>query len=193
MLRKLGIGLAIVALVFGLVVAGVVVAQGPTPRAPSRDKDGDGVCDLCGGARDGLGGWGMRGGMMGGTPLVDTIATALDMSVADVLKEAQDKTLKQVILDHNGNPEAIVNAFVAARKAVLDKLVASGRLTPEQETALLEHIRTQATAHLDSVAVNCGGEATGHGGMMGGFGRGMRGMRGGGRGANPPATNRSSL
>jgi hypothetical protein len=193
MIKKWLIALAATLLVTALVFTGVVVAQSPTPQGanPSKpfvDKDGDGVCDYCG--RAGMGRCGMWGNMRGagvgrnGANLVSTIADALDMSVADLLKEVTGgKTLRQVIVAHNGDPAAIINTFVAARKAVLDKQVADGRLTQEQDDSMLANMKAQAEKQLDEANPMPGPGDCGRGAA--GRGRGRMGT-GGGRGSTRP-------
>jgi hypothetical protein len=191
MFKKFWVVLAVL-LVAGLVVAGAVLAQSPTPNRPDSfvDEDGDGLCDLCGQAGRGRGGRGMMGlgGRWDGVTLVGTIAEALDMTVAEVRAEvAEGKTLRQVIVAHEGDPEAIVNAFVAARKAVLDKLVAEGKLTQEQAEQMLANIKAEALRHLDEANPTNGRGAGGCG--SGARRMGMRGGRGAGRwGAQPEAS-----
>ena len=97
-----------------------------------------------------------------GVTLISTIADALDMTVAEVQAEVvSGKTLRQVIVAHEGDPEAIVNTFVAARKAILDKLVADGKLTQEQAEQMLANMKAQALRHLDETNPTCGAGACG--------------------------------
>jgi len=194
-MRKLLAVVAVLAILSLLV--GTTMAQGPVerPNTPGesqfQDQDGDGVCDVCGGSGSRQGGrWSneaARGGMMmggrwNGVTLVSTVADALDMSVQDVWAQVRDgKTLKQVIVDHNGDPEAIVNQYVEARKAVLDKLVEDKRITQEQADLMLDHLREQANEHLESSQPDCGmgrwNSETPKSGTFGGN-RGGRGGRG---------------
>lgn len=184
---KKSLGILAVLLALGLVFVGAVSAQAPTPARNSFvDEDGDGVCDLCGQAWQGRKGWGTKGlgGRWDGVTLIGTIAEALDMTVAEVRAEvAKGKTLRQVIVAHGGDPEAIVNTFVAARKAILDKLVADGKLTREQAEQMLANLKAQALRHLDEVSLPCGPGARGRGAE--GYGRGGLGQMGrwGGRAA----------
>lgn len=193
-MRKLLVVLAVVA-ALSLLIVGTALAQGPverpnTPGTPQfQDEDGDGVCDVCGntqrgqmGRRGGAVGQGglMMGGRWNGVTLLSTVAEALDsMSVQDVWAELQEgKTLREVIVDRGEDPEAIVNQFVAAREAVLDQLVEDERITQEQADLMLEHLREEATEHLDESEFNCGmGRQNGETPNSGAFGR--RGGRGG--------------
>ena len=187
MLKKSLVVLAVL-LVVGLVAAGAVLAQSPTPERGRAfvDEGGDGICDICGQAGRGWQGMGPSN-RWNGVTLISTIADALDMTVAEVQAEvASGKTLRQVIVAHEGDPEAIVNTFVAARKAVLDKLVADGKLTQEQAEQMLANMKAQALRHLDEANPTCGA-----GSCVRGAGRGERcgvGRMGmwGGRGASRP-------
>lgn len=160
MLRKVGFVALAGLVLFALVFAGIALAQAPTPRpTPSGPGDRDGICDFCGMGRGRMGPMmGQRmGGRWDGTTLIEVVAKALNVSVQDVTAElAKGKTLRQMIVERNGNPEAIVNEFVNARKAVLDELVRAGRLTQEQANATLDRIREEATEHLDAAGLGCG-------------------------------------
>lgn len=201
------------ALLVSLAVGGVVAAQGQSAQGRSAqgqvaDQDNDGQCDMLA-----LGGQlmsGMRGGRGGfafgamaewhETTLVSVAAQQLNLTAEQITTElGADKTLEQVILAHNGNPQAVVDAYVAARKVILDKLVADGRMTQAQEDQMLTSIREEATEHLKTVGA-CNGEGTGActgtnsganqqslGGMMGRGGMGG-GMNNGGRGCVAPST-----
>jgi len=194
---KKSLAVLAVLLVVSLVAAGAVLAQTPTPNRPNSfvDEDGDGICDLCGQAGQGRKGWGMMGmgGRWNGVTLIGAIADALDMTVAEVRAEvAEGKTLRQVIVAHEGDPEAIVNTFVAARKAALDELVADGKLTQEQAAQMLANMKAQALRHLDETNLPCGtgtcGRGAGRGGRCGVGRMGMWGGRGTGRANVQPST-----
>ena len=190
MLKKALVVLAVL-LVVSLVAAGAVLAQTPTPNRPDSfvDEDGDGICDICGQAGQGRKGWGMMGpgGRWNGVTLIGAIADALDMTVAEVQAEvAEGKTLRQVIVAHEGDPEAIVNTFVAARKAALDELVADGKLTQEQADQMLANMKAQALRHLDETNLSCGTGVCGRGaGGRGRYGVGRMSTRGGRANAQP--------
>lgn len=156
MFKKVGWIVLAGLVLFTLVFAGIALAQNPTPSWPG---DRDGVCDFCGTGRGRMGPMmGQRmGGRWDGATLIEVVAKALNMSAQDVVAElAKGKTLRQVIMERNGNPEAIINEFVDARKAVLDELVRDGRLTQEQASTMLDHIREEATEHLDTTGLGCG-------------------------------------
>ena len=184
------------ALLLSLVIGGAVVAQGPFAQRGFADQDGDGQCDML--ALGGAAGRGMMGGrgglgfgMMAGwqdTSLVSVTAQQLNLTAEQVVSElGTDKTLEQVILAHNGNPQAVVDAFVAARKAVLDQLVTDGRLPQAQEDQMLTNVREQATENIKTVGactgagVGCAGAANGGNGQVQPRG-GCGGMMGGGLG-----------
>jgi hypothetical protein len=195
-MRKFMLTLVVLA-ALSLLIMGTVLARGPTDRRNTSgdpeflDRDGDGVCDVCGsgasgqgGRRGGAAGQGglMMGGRWNGVTLLSTVAGALDMSVQDVWAGMQEgETLKQVVVDNGGDPEAIVNQYVEARQAVLDQLVENKRITQEQADVMLEHLREEATEHLEESQPNCGmgrwkSETTNDGSFGGN--RGGRGGRG---------------
>ncbi|MBC7238202.1 MAG: hypothetical protein H5T69_20355 [Chloroflexi bacterium] len=164
-----------VLLALGLLLAGTVVAQEPQNgsewgpgfrgRMPGRGW-GEGVdCPV--------GGLGLRmGGMWGGTSLVGVVAEQLDVEVSEVAQALADgQTLREIIVAKGGDPEAIVEAFVQARRQVLDELVAQGRITRAQADELTAHLREEASEHLDEEDWNCG-LGRPFGGMMGPLGRG---------------------
>ncbi len=188
MSKKMGFVVLTGLVLFALVFAGIALAQAPTPRpTPIGPGDRDGVCDFCGAGRGPMMGQRM-GGRWDGATLIDVVAKALNMSVQDVAAElAGGKTLRQVIVERNGNPEAIVSEFVNARQAVLDELVRNGRLTQEQANAMLEHVREEANEHLDSTELNCGMGAKDRFEWRGGQSRG--GMP---RGRRTPQPNRGT-
>lgn len=154
-MRKVVIGLLVVALALGVLFVGAVSAQSPTPTRPAfLDEDGDGVCDICGG----VGAQG-RQGMMGGRgvgmrwgdqSLIAAVAKALNLTVTEVITELnEDTTLRQVIVNHGGDAEAIVDAFIADRSEALQQLVTDGKLTQEQADLMLDRMESQVTARLD--------------------------------------------
>ena len=154
-------------LVLSLGVGMTVAAQGPV-GAPYGDLDGDGVYDDCGalGMMNGAGG--AFGGRVGG--LVQTVADALGIDRIQVVGEMVDgTTLREVIVAHNGDADAIVESVVADRQAQLDELVASGRLTQDAADALVTHMVDSLNTRLDS-SLPAAGSAFG-----GGFGRGRMG------------------
>lgn len=186
----------VVALLLSLVVAGAVLAQGPANRpadAPFVDEDGDGVCDVCGqaaGSRTMGGRWAGRGGLAfgqndawHGATLVSVAAEQLGVTVQELVAELEGKTLEQVIIAHGGDPAAVVDAYLATREAVLDQLVADGRITQAQADTMLARMAEEANEHLTTVGA-CGGECAGE---CGGSLRQMppRGGRGMGNGAAP--------
>ena len=211
------------ALLLSLAFGGAVMAQG---RFGNQAAEGE--CDMSalsgqmmrrgaigGGMMGGnTAGGATSGGMMGGyafgamaewheTTLVSVAAQQLNLTEEQVIAElGEDKTLEQVILAHNGNPQAVVDSYVAARKVILDKLVADGRMTQAQEDQMLARVAEEAAEHLKTVGAcngdcdgDCAGAGSGQqqlsrggrgGGMMGG--RMGQGSSNGGRGRMAPAT-----
>jgi hypothetical protein len=179
------------------------------PAGPSFvDQDGDGLCDTCGrepGATYGQPGWsgssgypgwsgssgqpgwaarGMRSGWgMHGSSLVAAVADALDTTVEQVVAELADGiSVAQLALNHNVQPQAIVDAFLAGRAEALQEAVADGRITQEQADAMLEHMAESIAERINEPWTGGGGCANG---TMGQGGRQGGGMRGGAGNAMP--------
>ncbi len=74
-------------------------------------------------------GYGFRFGM-NGQSLVDITAEVTGLSVQQVVTQLQTgKTFAEIAQAHGKTAADLVNAFVADRKAVLDKAVVDGRIT----------------------------------------------------------------
>jgi polyhydroxyalkanoate synthesis regulator phasin len=83
-------------------------------------------------------GWGY-GGLLG------VAADVLGISVEELVEElSQGKTLAEIAEEHQVDPQAIVDAFVAQVREALDEAVADGRLTPEQAEAILARVTEYA-------------------------------------------------
>ena len=126
----------------------------------------------------GMLGFGRRG-LGDGSGLLGVVADTLKMTPADVMAEwAKGKTLRQLIIDHQGDPSVMVDKVVADRKAGLDQAVTAGSLTQDQENVVLQNLKTQLNAELDLLGMNMpevpGMRRGGRGGMMGGWGRGLQ-------------------
>jgi len=190
MLKRKGMVFGIaVALLLSLVVVGAALAQGPA-GTQFVDENGDGVCDVCGEATGGRmmsGRSASRGGPAFGqndawhsATLVSVAAEQLDMTVQELVAELEGKTLEEVIVAHGGDPAAVVEAYLATRKAVLDQLVADGRITQAQADTMLARMAKEANEHLIAVDA-CQGEGAGEqrcgsGSLRPGQPRGGRGM-----------------
>ena len=136
----LGIAGALVAL---LGTVGVAYAQGPQPPVDNRSFRNN---DTYGYASPMGGGWmGMRG-----YSLVDATAEATGLTVDEVIAELQaGQTFAQIATEQGVDPQAIVDAFVAERKATLDEAVADGRLTQEQVDQMLAEMTEHLSEQLD--------------------------------------------
>ena len=175
------------------------------PAGPSFvDQDGDGLCDLCGrqpGANYGQPGWsgssgypgwagrGMHSGWgnwgwgMHGGSLITEVADALDMTVEQVVAELADGiSVAQLALNHNVQPQAIVDAFLAGRAEALQEAVADGRITQEQADSMLEHMAESIAERINEPWTGGGGCTNG---TMGQGGRQGGGKRGGAGNAMP--------
>jgi hypothetical protein len=95
-------------------------------------------------------GYGFRFGA-NGESLVDITAKVTDLKVEDVVKELQaGKTFADVAKANGKTAVDLVNAFLADRKAVLDKAVADGRLTQATADTLLATMKTNVEQHVNS-------------------------------------------
>ena len=172
---------AVVALLaLAVVFTGVVSAQSPMGRSgrqstpPQVNQGSNGVCESRGSVeayRSGRSGRerGM-GGYWNGVTLMSTVAEELDLEVADIVAELDgDTTLREVITNHGGDPEAIVAKFVDARAAILAQLVEEGRVTQEQADTMLAHLEEETYEHLDEASLPYGDMGSGRG-HCGGYG-----------------------
>jgi hypothetical protein len=105
---------------------------------------------LRGGEHPGMGG-GMRGGMFGDTlPLINAASDATGLIPREIGAAVRGgQTLSEVITAHGGDPAAVVNAAIAAVTARLDEAVTNGRITAEQESAMIDGLRAFYEAALN--------------------------------------------
>lgn len=94
------------------------------------------------------------GAMLGRQMLMHHTMVAVDKGVADALgmtpQELQSeldsgKTITQIIAERGKSVDDVVNAVVAQAKTKLDQAVANQKLTQEQETKILDALRTRLT------------------------------------------------
>lgn len=193
--------LSVIVLAVGASLA--LAQETPEVRPPAgpnfADQDGDGLCDNCGrepGANYGQPGWsgssgqpgwagrGMHSGRgnwgwgMHGTSLITTAADALDMAVEQVVTELADGTsVAQLALNHNVQPQTIIDAFLAGREAALQEAVAQGTITQEHADWMLQHMAEEIAEHINEPWTGGGNRsgAMGQGGCQGGGNRGGAG------------------
>ena len=95
-------------------------------------------------------GYGFHFGVNGGS-LVDVTAKVTGLEVQDVVAELQaGKTFADVANAHGKTATDLVNAFLANRKATLDKAVADGRFTQDAADTLLATMKTNVEQHVNS-------------------------------------------
>ena len=138
--KRLYVALGIVgALVVLAGTVGVAYAQGPQPPVD------DCPCGCGDGGRMGGGpGWGMQG-----SSLVDATAEATGLPVDEVIAALQEgQTFAQIAEAQGVDPQAIVDAFLADRKAALEQAMADGRLTQEQADRMLEEMTEHVSERL---------------------------------------------
>ncbi len=98
-------------------------------------------------------GYGFRFGM-NGQSLVDVTAEVTGLSVEQVVTQLQTgKTFAEIAQAHGKTAADLVNAFVADRKAVLDKAVADGRITQQVADAMPATRKANVEQHVDGVFV----------------------------------------
>ncbi|TLM93646.1 MAG: hypothetical protein FDZ75_05675 [Actinobacteria bacterium] len=160
------IALVAAALVAGL-VAGNVVSTFVAPASSAATGTGMGL---------------RLGAVMrdGGARMVDIAAKLTGRSTDAVIADRQaGRSIAQIAGAKGVSAEKVVADTLAARKALLDKAVASGQLTQAQADEALARMKTQLTARVNSTTP-CSGSGQGCG--AGGGGCGMGGGRGQGRG-----------
>jgi hypothetical protein len=157
----------VVALAAVLSLAVVAFAQGPLPPAstPQGTERGRMGRWQQGQNPQAPMGFGFHFGVNGGT-LVDITANVTGLSTSDVVTELESgKTFAQVAQAHGKTAADLVNAFVADRKAVLDKAVADGRLTQDVANDLLATMKANVEEHVNSAwsQIPFGGQPRGMG------------------------------
>lgn len=187
MLKRLGIVLLVVA-VLAAVVAGVVMAQDPTPEAEELcpfEEACEGPGTGCGAGGCGMGGYGMQGTFAGSMPSL--LAEALGLTVDEFYAaRAGGQTVADIAATQGIELADVVAAVLRPRADSLAQAVADGRITQEQADTMLATMADHMTASFQNgdrgYGGGCGmmGGAYGpsgrhghHGGMMGGrwFGR----------------------
>lgn len=156
--KFLGMGaIAVAVLVVALLSAGIASAQEPTPPPVPRGPYGTGLMSAS------------HEEIHGAT------AEALGLTVGELDAElAAGKTLAQIAEEQGADLEDVVAARDAARAAVVEQLVADGKLTREQADRMLDRMEARAAAGYGTG--NCMGARQGmrgQGGYGQQFGRGM--------------------
>jgi len=123
------------------------------------------------------------GQTMGG--LRAAVASVLGIETEEFIQARQEgKTLREILEENDIDVDNFVQEQVAVRKAVMDQLVAEGKMTAEQAETCLANLSENLDTRLDSNTCTglgqgglggrgCGGQGRGTGRMMrGGFGWG---------------------
>ncbi len=177
MLKKLGLS-ALVVMVVALGVAGVVLAQEPTPPADEFTPPGPG-----------FGGEGHRGGMM------EPVAEVLGMTAEEFFAAVEEgQTMAEIAAAQGIELSEVVDALVAPRVEQMEQAVADGYLTQAQAEQMIEFVTEFMTWRFENLSLGTGmGKGIGMGMGMGGFGGhgrhggfGGRGGCGGGRWGSAP-------
>lgn len=113
------------------------------------------------------------GKTMGG--LKSVVVQALGLETEDFVQARQDgKTLRDLLVENNIDVEQFISEQVAARKTVMDQLVADGKMTAEQAVLCLANMEENLDKRLDTMSPcqgvmggqGCGGQRRGVGQMM---------------------------
>lgn len=105
-------------------------------------------------------------------------AKVLGMTVEQLHTERlAGKSLAQIAADKKVSKEALVNAMVDSRKALLDARVKAGTLTQAQADTALATMKTQMTQSIDRTEIGPNRPAAGGQGLGMAFGRGQMGQR----------------
>ena len=119
------------------------------------------------------------GNRWGGTSsALDSASKLLGLDAAQIAAERQaGKSLADIASEKNVSEDALVNAVLADRKAILDARVKAGTLTQQQEDYMLQQMQTQVKASVERTSVGPMGPQAG---ARQGVGLGSRGIRMGG-------------
>lgn len=131
------------------------------------------------------------------------VCELLDMTPAEIAaKREAGKSLVQIALSKGVSAEKLLSTMVEPRKAALDKLVASGKITQERADTILKAMTERLTERInstetrpygvrdrferdrlerdrldrDDISRDCDERPAGDGWGRGGLGRGMRGV-----------------
>jgi len=119
------------------------------------------------------------GRMLGGQNLMTDVEKLTGLSFNDIrTARINGKSLAQLLTEKGKDVKAFVASAVATRKAELDALVASGKITKDQADLVMKNFQANIEQNLNSTTMGPKGAGGAAGGMQGrGAGRGMgRGM-----------------
>jgi hypothetical protein len=164
-MKKTILVVALVVLALGALGVGVAFAQGPV-----------------------TGGYGPRGGMMGGNgygPVHDYVEQALAAKLGITEKQVEDalaagKSMYQIALDNGIKQEDVVTFMNGVHKDAFDKAVKDGVMTQQQADWMAQRMQTMyqngyangtGTCPMGGGSFGPGNGRGGMGGMMRGYGR----------------------
>ena len=97
-------------------------------------------------------GFGLGPDMHPGFAVLETAATYLGMSEADLREALEDKTLAEIAKENGKTVGGLVQAIVAAEEKTIDEAVADGRITKAQaseiKSRLAEHVKALVNGEL---------------------------------------------
>jgi len=116
----------------------------------------------------------------------DEVAALLGMTADEIRAERQaGKSLAQIAATKGVSEDKLIGTILDAKKAILAKLVADGKLTQAQADLMVEHMQTQIKTMVERTTVGPMQGRQGMGEMRGSMGRSGRGQGfRGGQGAN---------
>lgn len=129
-----------------------------------------------------------------GARLLDIVAQLTGKSTDEVAADRQDgKSFSTIAAEANVSEDAVVDAALDARKAVVSEAVTAGKITQEQADAAVVKMESRITERVQSTNTDCTGEgcttagtgeacATSGGAQVGGQGKGARMGGAGGQG-----------
>ena len=102
----------------------------------------------------------------------DEVATLLGMSAEDIQTARQGGKSLVAIADSKGiGEDKLISTILDAKKAIMAKLVADGKLTEAQMALMVEHMQTQVKTMVERTTVGPMQGRQGMGQMRGGMGR----------------------
>ncbi|MBN1317343.1 MAG: hypothetical protein JXA42_17810 [Anaerolineales bacterium] len=110
---------------------------------------------------------------MRGDSILNSVAEALDMTVQEVVDELQTGiSIADLVAEHDGDLDAIVEAYLAQYQERLDQAVEDGRIDQEQADTMMEEMATKVDEMVQTPWTEKSfgpGDPCGHpGGMRGG-------------------------
>ena len=164
---KIVLGMVVSALALTL-IAGAAFAQGPQTASLQRNGYGMGAM-----ARFGK----MGGAAWGHDATFEAVTELTGLTEEEIIAERQaGKSLAQIAASEGVSEQSLVDAILAAKKAVVDGLVADGKITQEQADLMLARMAEQVKVSVNRTEVGPRSGTRGAGRGNGGMGMGACGL-----------------